>query len=94
MRYIDDMVISATDTALEQIFDSLGDCLTPEVAKRILEIDLAPGAQEHIDELAKKANSGTLTVGEREQYEKIVEAIDLLGILQAKARFALSRQSA
>lgn len=87
------MVISVTEDAFDQIMVSLGECLTPEVAHRILEIQLDAGSQSRIDDLARKANQGTLTSVERKQYESIVEAIDLLAILQAEARDALSRQS-
>ncbi len=41
--------------------------------------------QERIDELARKANEGTLTNKERVEYEGYVEAGDLIALLQAKA---------
>jgi hypothetical protein len=87
------MAASAAHTVLEQIFDSLADCITPDVARRIEEIHLDPQAQVRIDELARKANRGVLTDEERAQYEDFIEAMDLLGIFQAKARFALSQKS-
>jgi hypothetical protein len=88
------MAASVAHRVLEQVFDSLADCITPDVARRIEEIQLDPRAQERIDELAAKANFGTLTPEERAQYEDFIEAIDLLAIFQAKARVALARKSA
>jgi hypothetical protein len=75
------------------VFDSVADCLTPDVARRIIAVELDPRAQVQIDQLARKANQGTLSDEERRQYEEFIEAIDLLAIFQAKARLALSRQA-
>jgi lactoylglutathione lyase len=85
------MAASVAHYVLEQVFDSLADRITPEIALRIEKIHLGPHAQERINELAVKANSGTLTAEERTQYEDFIEAIDLLGIFKAKARWALSQ---
>lgn len=88
------MAASIAHHVLEQVFDSFADCITPDVARRIEEIQLDPRAQDRIDELAGKANVGALTPDERAQYEDFIEAIDLLAIFQAKARVALERKSA
>jgi hypothetical protein len=48
-------------------------CFTPAVAKQIAE-------------LTAKCNEGQLTETEKREYQAYVEAIDLVGILQAKAR--------
>ena len=70
----------------------LTDCLTPEVAHRIVGAGIDPDTQARIDELANKAHRGTLTQEERDEYSQFVEYIDLIGILKAKARLLL-RQS-
>jgi hypothetical protein len=41
--------------------------------------------------LAAKAGTGELTGTEREEYEEFIDAMDLVGILKAKARDALLR---
>jgi len=87
------MAASVAHSVLEQVFDSFADCITPEVARRIEEIQLDPHAQDRINELAVKANFGTLTPEERAQYEDFIEAIDLLAIFQAKARLAVARKT-
>jgi hypothetical protein len=87
------MATASTHDVLGQLFDSLSDCLTPEAARRILDIHLDPRTQAHINDLAVKANEGALTVEEREHYAQFIETIDLLGIFQAKARQVLSRKS-
>jgi hypothetical protein len=67
----------------------LADCLTPEVASRIVDAHIDPETQGRIDELADKVNRGTLTQDERDEYSQFVEYIDVIGILKAKARLLL-----
>jgi hypothetical protein len=85
------MVVSNPDDVLQHVFESLADCLTPEVAQRILEIRVDPRIQPRVDILADKANEGLLTSDERAEYEAYIEACDLLAILKAYARSVLSR---
>jgi len=87
------MVAASSTGILDQVLDPLADCLTPEVASRILAVSLEPQRQLRIDELAQKANEGLLTEEERREYAEYVEAMDLVGILKATARLALSRHS-
>ena len=77
---------------IDKFLEPVADSLTPEVARRILEIKFDPSVQARVRELADKANEGTLAMDEREEYEDYVEAVDFIGILQAKARSALARQ--
>jgi hypothetical protein len=49
--------------------------------------------QDRIDYLAERANEGLLTSDEREEYHGYLHAIDVIAVLQAKARFLLHRQS-
>ena len=75
----------------DRILDPLAECLTPEVATRILEIRLDPNIQARVDELAAKANEGELTAEERAEYEIVIEKADLLGIFKSLARQVLAR---
>ena len=78
---------NASDTAvLEQVFEPVTQCLTPEVARRIAALRAPADVQRRIEELAEKSSNGTLSAEERDQYETWVRAINFLGILQAKAR--------
>ena len=45
-----------------------------------------------VDELAEKANEGTLTDEERAEYAEYVEWGDVVGIFKARARIILQRQ--
>ena len=78
-------------TPSTEILEPLAECLTPEVAERILAIRLNPRVQARVDELAEKANEGLLSPEERAEYESIIDRADILGIVKAMARKALSR---
>jgi len=66
---------------------------TPDVARQIVELRADATTQERIDELAEKSTEGQLSPAEEAEYDDYVEAIDIIGILQAKARSALARHS-
>ena len=78
-------------TYLDRLLDPVARCLTPEVARRLLDLRPDPVTQGRIAELADKANRGGLNEQERLEYEEYVDAVDLIGVLQAKARAALAR---
>jgi len=75
----------------DRILDPLAECLTHEVAARILEVHLDPDIQARVDELAAKANEGELSAEDRAEYELLIEKADLLGIFKSLARQALAR---
>ncbi len=75
----------------DSFLDPLADCLTREVAARILEVHLDPGIQNRVDKLAAKANEGELTTEEQVEYEHLIEKADLLGIFKSLARQVLAR---
>ncbi|MPZ19237.1 MAG: hypothetical protein GEV06_15185 [Luteitalea sp.] len=77
--------MSASD-ALDDLLDPLSRCLDSESARRVVELRIAPPVQEIIDALAERANEGLLTDDERSQYEALINAADIISILQLKAR--------
>lgn len=92
VRY--DRVMSRPASVLDRILDPLADGLTSDAARGIIALRPDPHVQARIDELAAKASVGELTSEERAEYEEAVEAIDVLGLLKAKARTALARRTA
>jgi hypothetical protein len=68
------------------ILAPVAECLTPEVARRILAISIDPRIQTRVDELAARSKSGQLTPAERSEYERYVDDADLLGIVKSLAR--------
>ena len=81
------------NTILDEVLEPVARCFTPAVARQILGLRADPALQTRLDALAAKANEGELTEHDREQYEAYVEAIDLIAILQAKARKILDENT-
>lgn len=84
----------ATTSYLDRLLDPLTDAFTPEVATAIVELRADSELQTHIAELRRKANEGTLTPAEEAEYKEFVEAVDLISIIQAKARHFLAKHAA
>lgn len=78
---------------LDRFLRPFAECLTPEVAQRIVDLELDPHSQARLDELAAKANEVHLTDDEQQEYEEFVESIDLMGILKARARTVLVKHA-
>jgi len=79
---------------LERLLEPLTDALTPESASALLNLRPDPELEARVEDLRRKANDGTLTPAEDAEYKDFVEAVDIVSIMQAKARRALSRQAA
>jgi hypothetical protein len=73
-------------TVLTAILDPLGECMTPEVARRVIQLRASAEANIRMHLLAGKSAQGTLSEEEREEYESCVSAGTFIAILQAKAR--------
>ena len=78
---------------LEELFEPLGDCLTLDVASRLVAFRVSPRVQARIDELAEKCSDGTLTAEEHSVYESYIRTMNFMGVLQAKARRILASAS-
>jgi len=66
--------------------DPVVQCFTPEVAKRVAELRADPAVQARIEELADKCNEGTITPEEMAEYDASIQAMDVVAVLQKKAR--------
>jgi hypothetical protein len=71
---------------LAKILDPVAQCFTPEVAKRVAELRADPAVQVRIEELAEKCNEGTITPEEMAEYDAYIQAMDVVAVLQKKAR--------
>jgi len=78
---------------IDQLIDPVGQCLTREVAERLITLRANPELQLEVDRLADKANQGTLTEDERIQYEQYVSFAQIVTLLQIEARDLLDGQS-
>ncbi len=80
-------------TTVEQLIDPLGECLTPDVARRIIDLRADAKLQARVDELADKANVGSITDEERCEYEKYVSYASFVTMLQIKAKNLLEQST-
>lgn len=82
---------TAPSLALGELLAPVVECFSPEVASKLVNLPVDPAVQTRVDELAAKANEGTLTAQEQAQYDAYIEAADIIGIMQAKARTVLAQ---
>ncbi|MGB0768263.1 MAG: hypothetical protein ACPGYV_11200 [Phycisphaeraceae bacterium] len=77
---------SSSDPILEPL-------LRDEFAQRL--VDYHPPAEtlDRIEELRTLANEGTLSDEDRGEYESLIESLDLVAILQSKARATLDQRA-
>lgn len=75
---------------LDRMLDPVGVALTPDAARRLVAIKADPEMQQRVDDLAERCNEGTASTDERSEYEALVAAATVVGVLQAKARRLLS----
>lgn len=78
---------------LDRLLDPVGHALGPDAARRLIGLRADAEVQQRIDELAERANDGELTDDERGEYEALVAASTVVGVLQAKARAVLASQT-
>ena len=76
-------------SGLDGLLDPLSRCLDAESAQRVVDLQVERPVQERIDELAERANEGTLSDSERSEYEALINAADFISILKLKARLSL-----
>jgi len=86
--------MSTARTALDELLEPLGACLTVEVAEELANLRAPESAQARIEELARKSEDGTLSISEREEYDALVSAGNFIAILQSKARRLLKDRPA
>jgi hypothetical protein len=81
--------MSTTAFHLDRFLEPLAGCLTPEVAAKVAGLKADEATQQRIDYLAERSNEGALSDEEREEYSGYLHAIDVIAVLQAKARAML-----
>ncbi len=77
---------------LDRVLEPITDCLTPDVAAKLVALRADAQSQARVDELAEKANEGTLSTEERAEYDRYRDAFHFVTILQSKARKLLTKQ--
>ncbi len=77
-------------SVLDAMLEPVSRVLTTEVAAKLAALKADPAAQRRVDELADKSTAGQLTETEAREYDAFIQAIDFIGVLQAKARKVLT----
>lgn len=75
-----------TTTLLEKLIEPIANCLTVESARKIVAIKADEAVQRRVDELAEKANLGSLTEREEAEYDGYLAVFHAITIMQSKAR--------
>jgi hypothetical protein len=88
-----ELVYMATASSLDRFLDPVNGCLTPEVARRIVDWRPDEELRQRIEELGRKADEGTLTSEEDAEYRDYIDEGDMIALLQAKARHLLARSA-
>ncbi|MSR59486.1 MAG: hypothetical protein EXS05_17890 [Planctomycetaceae bacterium] len=79
-----------TTPALDRLVDPLGECLTPETARRVLRLKADRKLQARVDYLAGRRIEGTMTPEEQAEYSSYVSYSTFVAILKSKARQLLA----
>lgn len=87
------MKTAKTAQMLDQLVASLGDCLTPESARRLLALKANSKLQTHVDDLARRHSRGELSPEERAEYGHYVTYSTFVAILKSKARQLLANSA-
>jgi uncharacterized protein YnzC (UPF0291/DUF896 family) len=83
--------VSTTAIHLDRLLEPFAGCLSPDVAAKVANLQADDTMQDRIDYLAERSNEGLLTAEEREEYAGYLHAIDVIAVLQAKARSLLRK---
>jgi hypothetical protein len=83
----------STVSYLDRFLEPVTESFTPELARTFVELRADSELQAEIEVLRQKANLGTLTPEEEAAYKDFVEAVDVLSIIQSKARRYLATHS-
>ena len=80
-------------TAIDKMLDQLSGCLNEEAARRVVAWRMDPETQARVATLGEKANDGSITDDELDEYKGYVEIADVIAILKLKARRMLATPS-
>lgn len=83
--------MATTAIHLDRLLEPFAGCLSPDVAAKVAALRADDTMQERIDYLAQQSNEGLLTAAERDEYAGYLHAIDVIAVLQAKARALLRK---
>ena len=78
------------EPVLERLMGPLGECLTPESARRLLALKADAALQACVEEMADRHREGLLSPDEQAEYGNYVSYSTFVAILKSKARQLLA----
>ncbi len=84
------MLTTTEIDTLDRLLDPVRRCLSVEVASRIASLRAEDSVQHRLDDLAERHREGRLTMDELAELTALVQACNMIAVLQAKARAALA----
>ena len=78
--------MSAISTILDYYLEPVAPMFTREMAEAIVNRQPDPLIVARVAELGRKADDGTLSECERDEYKELVDAGDLIALVKSKAR--------
>ena len=81
----------STASYLDRFLEPVTDALTPELARQLVDLRANDELQAEVEVLRRKANEGALSADEEAAYKDFVEAVDVISIIQSKARRFLAQ---
>lgn len=85
---------AGTPELLDRLLNPIRDVLTPEVAQAIADLRADAVVQGRLDDWAERHHEGQLTAEELAEYTNLVGAVNLIAVLQSKARSVLKARRA
>jgi len=82
----------STVSYLDRFLQPVTEAFTPELARALVDLRADSELEAEIEVLRQKANMGTLSPDEEVAYKDFVEALDVVSIIQSKARRFLASQ--
>lgn len=82
----------STVSYLDRLLQPVTEAFTPELARVLVNLRADEELQVEVEVLREKANIGTLSPDEELAYKDFVEAVDVISIIQSKARRFLASQ--
>ena len=83
----------STINYLDRMLQPITEAMSSEFASKLVGLRADHELLCHIEILRGKANQGVMTADEEAEYREFVEAVDVISILQAKARRVLETRS-
>jgi hypothetical protein len=82
-----------TSSLVTGLIRDLGDCMTPQSAKKILKLNASAKHQARINELSRLNTAGTITAEQKQEYFDYIPYGTHVSILQSQARLLLANSN-